>query len=223
MALPALLLPALFSGLSIGANAIGARKQDNAIASRLAQERMRQSRLDEEAFALNANARNRYDNIGEQSEARETDLSQLFRDATETPPAREMAALPATSSDIVTSRVGAETDKAKAETADRADRLGAMRGFGDLFGDMARGQSRDAQNVGMIGGFKRGSQGVLPMELEAASQKGANWMMLGDLLNMGAGLTLAPALSAGGGGGLAGLFGGGKMFGGDAWGMTPWR
>jgi hypothetical protein len=47
--------------------------------------------------------------------------------------------------------------------------------------------------------MRRGSQGVLPMELEAAQGKGAEWRLLGDLLSAG-------SMFAGTGAG-AGLFG----------------
>lgn len=214
MAMP-LLLPLLFSAGSIGANMIGARKRDQAQASAMAAERARQAQLDNEAFALNAAARDRYTDTTGQMQDRQTDLASLYRDATEAPPAVEMPAMPESQSDIVTSRVASEQGKARGETEDRANRMASFQSFGDLMGDFSLGQGRDAQSVGMLGGFKRGSQGVLPLELDAAAQKGQGWLMLGDLLNMGAGLTLPGALAAKGSAA--------QLFGGNTWGTTPWR
>lgn len=191
-----LLLPLLFTGGSILANSMGARQADRATASAMAAERLRQKRLDEEAYALNNAGRDRYSDFQGKQEDRKVDLTDEYNAALDSAPARPVAALPQSSSNLVVSNDASEAGKARAEAEDNSARRGALGSFGDLFGDISREQGRDAGVLGMIGGFKRGSQGVLPLELEAAAQKGKGWMMLGDLLSMGAGLAMPGALAA---------------------------
>lgn len=193
MAFP-LALPLLLSGASTLVNTIAANKQRKAREDALASERMRQRQFDDESFALNAASRERYDDVPEQKEARSESLADMFKQVTEDAPTRPVAALPASSSNLVVQNETNETAEAKAETDDMARRRGELRSFADLFGDLSRMQGRDAGQLGMVGSFRRGSQNVLPLELEAAAQKGRGLMFLGDLLNAGAGLTMGPAL-----------------------------
>lgn len=72
--------------------------------------------------------------------------------------------------------------------------LGNLRAFGDLLGGISREQAQDASMIGQIGGFKRGSSNVTPLELEAANQKGAGARMFGDLLGLGGSLALNKGL-----------------------------
>ena len=195
MAFP-LLLPLLFSVGSIAANSVAANRQARAQADAMAAERTRQSQLDREADAVNAQSLARYDDIGGQTQDRSTDLAQTFTDALDVPAARPVAAMPQSSSNLVVANDAREAQGARADAEDNAVRLGALRGFSDMFGDISRDQGRDGAQLGLVNAFKRGSSGVLPMELQAAQQKGQGLMMLGDMLNMGAGLTLPGALRA---------------------------
>src|SRR5699024_7589128 len=68
-------------------------------------------------------------------------------------------------------------------------------------------QSRDAGLIGQLGGFKQGSSGVLPLELQAAQSEGGGWRMLGDVLGAGSQVGMA-AGAAGKGPGWGDLFGG---------------
>jgi hypothetical protein len=183
--MPLPLLPLLFTAGSIAANAIGADKQGKALASNMAAERLRQKKFDDESFALNEAGRARVEAAPEQIETRGDDLAAMFSGTGQEAPAEPIITTPASSSNVVMSREGAAMDKSKAFTDARADNLGALRSFGDVFGDVSRLQGRDAGQLGLIGSMRRGSQGVLPMELEAAQGKGAEWRLLGDILSAG--------------------------------------
>ncbi len=195
MPLP-MLLPLLLGGASIGANYIGNQKAQNATAGAMAAERRRQNKLDEESYALNAAARDRYQGAESQVADKSAELSDMYTEALSQPASRPQAIAPQSDSSVIQNIDATTAESARADGQDRARRLGEFRGFGDFMGDAMRGQARDAGQLGMLGGFKRGSQGVLPLELEGAATKGQGWMMLGDLLNMASGMTLNKALMA---------------------------
>lgn len=197
MVLP--ILPLILAGGSIAANTIAANKQGRALADNMAAERLRQKRFDDESFALNEAGLARADAAPEMVETRGDDLASMFGAAGQEAPAEPIISTPASSSNIVMSREGAAMDKSKASTDARAVNLGALRAFGDVFGDVSRMQGRDAGQLGLLGSMRRGSQSVLPMELEAAQSVGGNWRLLGDLLSAG-------SMFAGTGAG-AGMFG----------------
>lgn len=193
------LLPLLFTAGSVAANAIGANKQDKALSDAMSAERRRQRQYDDEAFGLNAKAQERVGDLPEKIETRGDELAAMFGGASSEAPAEPIITTPASSSNVVMSREGAAMDKAKASTDARAGNLGALRAFGDTFGDVSRLQGRDAGQLGLIGSLRRGSQAVLPMELEAAQGAGGNWRLLGDILSA-AGMFAGPGgpMAAGG-------------------------
>lgn len=195
MPLPTFLLPALFAAGSTALNYSGAKKQDRALAGAQAAERIRQDRLDEEAFALNQRSQDRYEDAPEQAETRSGELADLFRGAVEAPAAQPSVGMPQSSSNVVNNAVAKAAAGTAQRSSDRADQMGNLRGFADFFGDTQRNNARDFGELGLLGGFKRGSAGVLPAELDAASQKGGGLRTLGDLFNLGAGLSLQGALA----------------------------
>lgn len=217
MAVP-FLLPLLFAGASAAANTIGARKAEGAIAAANQAERIRQQRFDDEQAALTAQSLRRYDDVQGQQDKAASDLSGMFTEVMDEAPATPIAALPQSSSNLVVQNETAQRDTARSEAVDRARRLGEFRGFGDALGGIQRLQGRDDAQLGLIGSMRRGSQGVLPMELDAASQKGRGWMMLGDLLNLGSSVLTGPALLGKGLGGGLTIGKPGSLFGGNAWG-----
>lgn len=206
MALPALFLPLLFSGLSMGANMMGARKQDEALAAATTAETSRQKRFDEQAYALNDKATDRYDNVAEQQSDRTENLAQLYKDAASSEPVTQAVAAPQSSSNLVVASDARAKAKADARAENNAENLATLRSFGDLFGDLGRDQQRDASELNILGSFKRGSQSVLPMELQAAQSKGSGWRLAGDLFGAAGAIATPMALTAGG---LPGWFGGG--------------
>lgn len=88
---------------------------------------------------------------------------------------------PATSSNITTQGEAAQRGKADAYAQQQAGSLGELRSFGDLLGTNTRAQARDAGQIGQIGNFMRGSESVLPMELNAASHAGDTMKTIGGL------------------------------------------
>lgn len=217
MAVP-FLLPLLFAGASAAANTIGARKAEGAVAAANQAERIRQQRFDDEQAALTAQSLRRYDDVQGQQDKAATDLSGMFTEVMDEAPATPIASLPQSSSNLVVQNETAQRDTARSEAVDRARRLGEFRGFGDALGGIQRMQGRDNAQLGLIGSMRRGSQGVLPMELDAASQKGRGWMMLGDLLNLGSSVLTGPALLGKGLGGGLTIGGPASLFGGNSWG-----
>lgn len=195
MAFP--LLPLLFTLGSTVANTIGANQAQKALASTQAAERARQKKFDDESFALNTASQNRYTDMPEQMDTKATDLAQMFAQPSQEAPATPVITTPESSSGIITSRENASVAKAKGETDARAVSLGKLRSFGDILGDASRMQGRDAGQLGLIGSMRRGSQAVLPLELEAAQSKGRGMRLLGDILSAGGGL-----MGGGLGGGL---------------------
>jgi hypothetical protein len=187
MAFP--VLPLLFAAGSAVANTIGARQQEKALASMQAAERARQKQFDDQSFALNTASQNRFADVPGQMETKATDLAEMFAAPSQEAPAEPIITTPASSSNIVMSREGAAMDKAKGETDARAANLGNLRAFGDVLGTASRMQGRDAGQLGLIGSMRRGSQSVLPLELEAAMTKGRGLRTLGDILSAGSMLT----------------------------------
>lgn len=193
------LLPFLFTGGSMIANTIGANQQGDAIADAQNAERLRQKRFDEESMVLNNNSRERFGDVPEQIDTKAGDLAAMFLAPSQESPAAPIITTPESSSNIVTSRENALMAKAKGETDARAANLGNLRAFGDVLGDASRMQGRDAGQLGLIGSMRRGSQAVLPMELEAAQYKGARMRTLGDILSAAGMFAGGPAGAAGGG------------------------
>lgn len=199
MALP--LLPLLFMGGSIAANTIGNRQAQKALAGAQAAERTRQRQFDNESFALNEAAQNRYADMPTKIETQAGNLAEMFAAPTQEQPAQPVITTPETTSNVVTSRENAAVAKAKGETDARAANLGNLRAFGDILGDASRMQGRDAGQLGLIGSMRRGSQSILPLELEAAQNKGAGFRLLGDILSFAGGAFGPGGMMAGGMGG----------------------
>lgn len=211
MAIP-LLLPLLFAAGSAGLNYAAANKVDSAQAGAMSRERYRQKELDDQSFALNRQSRERYDDVNGKQAETGSNLAEMFREVQNEQPSIEMPTAPATDNVVVANRNAASSDKAQQQVDERADNLANFRSFADMFGGIGRGVARDTGELGTIAGFKRGSQGVLPLELDAAAQKGQGLRMLADVFNLGSSMMMGPALGGtampGYGGGLARLFGG---------------
>lgn len=189
------LLPLLFAGGSIAANTIGARQANAARAQALSAERARQSELDSQAYAAAANSQQQYGNAPAQQAERSQNLAEMFQAPSQEAPATPMPVAPQSDNVVVQQRTAESAADGRAFTDQRAQGLADFRAFGDLFGDFGRVQARNAGEVDQIAGFKRGSQSVLPMELEAAATAGGGWRMAGDALGLGASMTMGPALS----------------------------
>lgn len=180
MVLPLLPIALALTAGGIGARYMGAQQAQDATNDALAAERIRQEGFDQEARKINTRGRERYQDIAPQREAKASELADLFLGGADDAPSFG----PPPSADSITVRK--ETD-AKAKARDYTDRQGRARAdmlsFGDLFGDIGVEQARDMTELNGIMGMRRGSQGVLPLELDAAAQEGGGWRLAGDIMS----------------------------------------
>lgn len=200
------------AALTVGstvANSAAAGRAANARTDVLNAERTRQGTLDQEAQALNDRSRDRYKDVDGQREEKAQKLGDYLAAPAEAGPANQAAAMPAPTNNIVTREMNRKSDEAGAFVGQQGQALAQLRSFGDLLGDTSRAQARDGSLVGQVGGFKRGSTNIMPLELDAASQKGAGLRTLGDIMGGLGSIGLSAGLT-GGGGSLAGMFGGGQ-------------
>lgn len=190
--------PLTISGIAAGIgsaalNSMAQSKVQRARDDALAAERIRQTGLDREAQALNVQSQDRYQDVAGQQDQRSDKLGDYFTDQQITQGTANVQAtqdmansvLPTSGSNITVSNEARKRGEAQAFTDAQGRALGELRAFGDLLGEIGRGQSRDASLIGQIGGFKRGSSGVLPYELDQASSAGDSLKSFGDLLALG--------------------------------------
>lgn len=197
---------------SVVANNVAAGQAQKARNDALAAERIRQHGLQQEAAALNTQSQDRYQNFTGKQEQRGQELGDYFagqkaaQGTANAQAAQDMAnsTMPATGSNLVVAEEGKQRQNASNFTNAQGEALGNLRSFGDLLGDTSRAQARDASLIGQLGGFMKGSSGVLPYELEAASQKGSGAAQIGQLLGLGGQVGLSAGL---GGAKLPNLFG----------------
>jgi hypothetical protein len=200
MVLPLLPIALALTAGGIGANYMGAKRAEGAQQNVMAAERRRQTGFDREAEATTNKSRKRFEHFDEQQGDKAGELADLFlADAGAAPPA-----LDAPTDTVTVQRTADE----KADRRQFTDQQGTARGkllsFGDLFGDIGVGQARDMTNLSGINGMRQGSQGVLPLELDAASQKGGGMRMAGDIMG---GLGSIATMGALSGASLPALFG----------------
>ncbi|MCY0148305.1 hypothetical protein OEG84_11435 [Hoeflea sp. G2-23] len=192
---------ALTAGSAI-ANTIAQSKVQKARDSALAAERVRQNTLDQEAAALNAASQDRYQDFGAQQDERASELGQYFTDqkienASGNAAAAAEQATPQSGSDIVVREEAKQRGKADAFAKGQGEALGNLRSFGDLLGGIGREQARDAGRIGQIGGFKRGSSNIVPLELDEANSAGDGMKLFADVLGLGGSLATSKGLGGG--------------------------
>lgn len=210
--------PVTIAGIALTAgstvvNSMAAGKAQRARDDALAAERIRQTGLDREAQALNTQSQDRYTDFSGQQDERSKELGDYFTEqqiekgSANEQAAQDMAdaALPTSTSNITMAEENNQRGKAREFSNAQGEALGNLRAFGDLLGEVGRYQARDASQIGQIGGFKRGSAGVLPYELDAASHTADDMKLFGDILGLGGSVGTAAGL---GGGSLSGLFNG---------------
>lgn len=197
------------AALTVGstvANSAAASREAKARDQALAAERIRQRGFDQETAALNTQSQDSFQDFEGQRQSKAQSLGDYFASA-EPVGANATAAsvMPTATNDIVVREMAKKSGEARRFTDQQAGALAEMRSFGDLLGDNSRGMVRSASEIGQIGGFKRGSSNIIPLEMEAAQQKGRGLRMLGDVLGGLGGVTLSAGLTGRGGN----LFGGG--------------
>jgi hypothetical protein len=208
--------PVVLAGLALSAgsavvNSMAATDDAKARDNVLAAERIRQRGFDQETMALNNQSQNRYVGFEPQMQDRAQSLgdylsSRVAPDPNSTVP----SALPSSSSGVVNQEVDKQRGEAQAFVDQQTGAMADMRSFGDLLGEISIGQARDAGQIGTVGGFKRGSNGIVPLELNQAAKTGDDMRLFGDILG-GAG-SIATGYGIGGGSrSLAEMFMPGKV------------
>ena len=167
----------------MGANMLAENKIAKARSGAMAAERTRQNGFDQEADALNTQSQNRYQDFGGQQADKTKELTDFFKsNAAPLPDSAAGAGIPTSASNIVVQERAKQLGKAKAYGDQQDAALGNLRSFGDLLSGISLNQARDAGQIGLVGGFKKGSQAILPLELQAANSKGNGLKTLGDVL-----------------------------------------
>lgn len=183
-------------------NTIAQKRVDNARSEVLATEAQRQRQFNREVEQLNTQSQDRYVGFDAQQDERANALADLF--ATDITDPNNATAVPASSSNIVNRETEARMSDAQDYVDQQSGAVAGMRSFGDLLGETSLLQARDASKVGQIGGFKVGSQGIVPYELDEANKAGDGLKLFGDVLRMGGSAVTGAGI---GGGSIASMFG----------------
>ncbi|MBG6172664.1 hypothetical protein IWQ55_000309 [Labrenzia sp. EL_208] len=192
--------PMSIAGLALTAGSTFANMQqanavDKARAKAMRAERERQGLLDEEAYGLNEDSRQEYEDFEGKRQGQAQNLEDMFArnsgDAAST-------GLAPSDNNVVNQAIGKAKASADTRQSQQSSALANLRAYGNTFGNAGREQAKDAQLIGQIGGFKQGSQAVLPLELEAANSAGSGWGLLADFAGGIGGLGLNAGLSGGG-------------------------
>lgn len=198
------------AGLTGGGSWLNSSAMDtvnNARSGVINAERGRQQGFDAETGKLNDQSLGRFTNFGDKQTADTLRLADLFKTPIVTPNTQYTGApLPPTTSALTSREVGTKTGIAQDYLNHQGDTMANLRSFGDTLGEIGRGQAKDAQLIGQIGGFKKGSTGVEQIELDNANRAGNDQKFWGDLasglgkvaLTAGLGGAFAPAAAASG-------------------------
>lgn len=205
--------PLIIAGLALTAgsavvNTIAAGDDTRARDAVLAAERIRQNTFDQETAALNTQSQDRFVGFEPQMAEKATSLGDYLASRvgpSTDPNASVPSVLPSSSSGVVNTERDKQTGEAQAFVDQQTGALAGLRSFGDLLGDISLKQGRDARQIGTVGGFKRGSQNVVPLELNEASKAGDNMRLFADILG-GAGSATTSYGIGGGTGNLATMF-----------------
>jgi hypothetical protein len=180
--------PLVIAGLALSAgaavtNSMAAGADARARDAVLAAERMRQNRFDQETDALNVASQDRYVDFAPQMETRAQSIGDYLSGAVAPDPNSSVpSVLPSSSSGVVNQERANQQEQANEFVGQQQGALADLRSFGDLLGDISLLQSRDATQIGSIGGFKRGSQNIVPFELNEAAKAGDDMRLFADIL-----------------------------------------
>lgn len=166
---------------SVAANQMAQSRVNRARTGAVEAENTRQRQLQNEAGALTDQSRDRYVDFEGQQEERGGDLGEFFSgQGSATGNAPQL--MPQSGSDITVREEGSQRGQARDFSNQQGAALGNLRAFGDLMGSTGRLQQRDTGQVGMLNSFMQGSSNVLPLELQAANQRGGGLRTLGDIM-----------------------------------------
>lgn len=192
---PVTLAGVALTAASTGVNYAASRNVEAARDDALNAEHLRQTQLDQQANAINAGTRKKFDNFDAKQGKRGKQLSDYFTHERADEP-MPGTALPTSASNVTVQAEKQARGAAKDFTDQTGQALGQLRSFGDLLGDKSIAQAQDASQVGQIGSFKTGSANVLPYELDDANHAGDGLKLFGDLVGGVGGLTLMKGLSS---------------------------
>lgn len=183
MCTPILIASAALAVGSAASNAIAHNAQSRARNDVLAAERVRQSHFNAQADAVNTGARERYVDFVPHMEDKSARLGdELAARVAPDPNSTAGTIMPSSDSSIVNQEIEAQRGKAQAYVDQQGGAMADMRSFGDLLGNISTHQARDAGKIAQIGGFKQGSNNIMPLELTEAAKAGDGWLLLGDIL-----------------------------------------
>lgn len=191
---PLTIIGGLASAGGVALNAAAQNKVEAARADAMKAEQIRQAGFDKRASAVNATSRQRFKNIEGARQRKADRLGDYFTQQDVAEPTKEKA-LPISTSDMTVQEEAKQIGQVDALSDRTGKALGELRSFGDLLGSKSLSQAQDATKIGQIGMMKEGSQAVLPMELEAANQKGQGLRLFGDILGGLGGLAVSKGLS----------------------------
>lgn len=183
-------------------NSIAQSQIDNARGEVLAAETQRQRGFNREVEQLNTQSQDRYVGFEGQQKQRADDLASMF--ATDITDPNNATVIPGSSSNIINRETESQMADAQGYVDQQSGALSDMRSFGDLLGSTSLLQARDAGKVNQIGGFKQGSQGLVPLELDNANSAGDGMKLFGDALRLAGTVTTGAGI---GGGSIASMFG----------------
>lgn len=175
-----------------------ARKAQNSV---MAAERIRQKGFDQEAQAKNLDSQQEFEDFGDKQTQRTQELGDYFASQRATPDTvNQSVDIPQSASNITVANEQAQRGKAQAFTDQQGRALGELRSFGDLLGQISRGNARNASDISVLGGFKRASAGLTGFEMENAARAGDGLKLFGDVLGGLGQIGVSKGLSGGLGG-----------------------
>lgn len=148
----------------------------------LAAELVRQQGFDRQAHQINERSRERYVGFDEQQAKRATTIGDELASRVADPNSAAATIMPSSSSDVVNQESAKQVEAAQGYVDQQTDALAELRSLGDLLGEKALKQGRDASRIATINSFKQGSQNVVPIELDQATKAGDGWKLFADIL-----------------------------------------
>lgn len=104
---------------------------------------------------------------------------------------------------VVADAKGQAATTSRATSQNLASTLAALGGTGDQIQNLNIGLNRNSDQINQIGGFARGSMGVLDSEMQAAAAKGGLLRGLGSLATTIGGAWMGAGMAGGGSGGIS--------------------
>lgn len=194
-----LTLALLGGGASLGSAFFNSQAQDKVDAARNAviqNNRAQQAALDTQAKGITDQSLGRFSNFGTQQAADASTLSAMFNTPAAAPTDPNLiAALPASTNDVVNREIANKGDLATAYGVQQGNARGSLRSFGDLMGSISRSQAGDTQAIGQLGNFKAGDTAVTNIALDNANRAGNTDAAIGNLLGGAGKVALTAGLS----------------------------